>query len=286
MTRYDSLPPVSPRKQLLAEAVAPADLPWANGPELIRALSAPNMPTLLKGAQLQSVQSATPQFQAWGFPPLLSMSQAVDETTARSVRGDADTASKSDALDTVSLSAQSRNVMLDETPSTIGVSELLPLAALETLSLSAQSAQSTDVMPTTVPSRNVHSQILPLAGLDIVDAPAQATDAMPAKMHSRNMHSELLPFAALDTIAVPAQATNSMPAWIPSNTVHHELSQHADELDSVAPLLDDSQTNSFQLPPGVVWTQNDSFDDPNSDLQQEFVQNDASSSDVNHIDQC
>ena len=207
------------------------------------------MPTLLKDAQLRSVQSATPQSQAWGLFPLLSMSSAVDETTARSVLGDAETASKSAALDTVSLSAQSRGVMPDETPSTNGVSELLPLAALEAPSLSAQT-----------------------------------TDVMPSQMPSRNVHIEQVPFAAKDTFGVPAQATDNMPAWMPSSTVHDELSQHADELDSAAPLLDDSQPNSFQLPPGVVWTQNDSFDHPNSDLQQEIVQNNASGSDVNHTD--
>lgn len=279
MTRYDSLPPVSPRKQLLTEAVASADLPGANRPGPIRALSAPNMPTLLKGAQLQSVLSATPQSQAWGSTPLVSTSQA---TTARSVHSDADNASQSPAVDTVSLSAQSRDVTLDETPRTNWLSELSPLAALET---AGWSAQVTDVMPSETHSRTVHSEVIPFAGLDAVDAPAQATSVMPAEMPSRNVHSQLLPFAAaLDTVGVPAEAKDIMPPWMPSNIVHPELSQHADELDSAAPLLDDSQPSSFQLPPGLLWTQNDSFDDPDSDLQQEFVQNVASSNNVNHTD--
>lgn len=276
MIRYDSLPPVSPRKQLLSEAVASPDLPGADGLGPIRALSAPNMPTLLKDAQLQSVLSATPQSQAWGSTLLGSTSKA---TTARSVLSDADSASQSAAVDTVSLPAQSRDVMLGETPSTNWLSELSPLAASETAGLSVR---ATDVMPSEMHSRTVHSEVLPFAGLDTVNAPAQATDAMPAERPSRNVHSQLLPIAALDTVGIPAEATDIMPPWMLSNTVHPDLLQHADELDSAAPLLDDSQPSSFQLPPGLLWTQNDSFDDPDSDLQQDFVQNGASS--VSHTD--
>ncbi len=92
MTRYDSLPSVS-RKQLFPEAAKPADLPKAEGPVLIRVVSEPNMPTLLKGAQLQSAQSATPQAWAWGLTPLFSTSPSVHDTTAESAYGDADATS-------------------------------------------------------------------------------------------------------------------------------------------------------------------------------------------------
>ena len=281
VTRYDSLPPVSPKKQLFAEAVASADLIGANVRGPIRALSAPNMPMpmLLNGAQLQPLQSATPQLQAWGLTPLVSRFQSIDKTSATSGFGDADAASAPPALDTVSLPAQAADVIPIELASTNGSSGLH--AAPDT---GYSSAQSTDVVPSEMPRKNVHSGVLPLVGLEAVGAPAQSPDVMPAKIASDSMPSELLPLVALDTMGVSAQATGVMPAGLPSSTVHHELLQHADELDSSAPLLDDSQPSSFQLPPGLVWTKNDSFDDPNSDLQPEIPQNGASSSDVNHTD--
>ena len=186
VTRYDSLPPVS-RKELLLEAVAPAESPAANGSTLIRALSVPHMPTPLTAAQLQSAQSATPQSQAWGLARSFSTPLSVDEKTARSALNDADTASPHAALDTVGMAAQ-----------------------------------STDVI----------------------------------------------------TIA---RSSRSMPS---------ELPQHADELSGTsadtAPLLGAFDPASFKLPPGLVWTQNDSFDEPGSVLQAETVQIGASNSDYNH----
>ena len=278
VTRYDSLPPRSPRTQLFAEAVVSADLPWADGLGPIRALSAPNMPTLLNDVKLQklqslqSAQSATPQSLAWGLTPFVNGFQAVDKTNVISGFGSPDAASAPPALDTVSLPVQAADVMPTRSPSIHGFSD--PGAAHK-LNLSAQSP---DIAPTEMPRGNVHSGVLPLVGHESVDMPAQSPDVMPAENPSSSMHSELLPGVALDTIGVSAQATDIMPARMPSNLVHHELSQQTDELDSTAPLLDDFQPSSFQLPPGLVWTQNDSFDDPNSDLQPEILQNNASRS--------
>lgn len=335
MTRYDSLPSNISKKQLFAEEVVSADLPGADG-MTIRAVSVPNMPTLRNRLQLQAVQSATSQSQAWGRTPLLSTSQAVDETTAL---GAAAIASLPASLDTVRMSAQSTGVMPSDITSSTGFTELLPFAALDASGLSAQpidvmpfempsstgftqllpvaaldtsglSAQPTDVMPFETPSRNVHSE---LAAQDTAAVPAQSTDLL-VEMPSRNVHSELLSLAALNTAGMPAQSTDTlvqMPssgfpsklspitaldtagtsnvstdilsAEMPRTQVHNELSQQADELSGAAPLLDDSQPSSFQLPPGLVWTQNDSFDDPSSGLQPEVFHTGASH-DVNHTD--
>lgn len=301
MTRYDSLPPIPVKKQLFAEAVVSADLPDADGVGAIRALSVPNMPMLRNRLQLQAVQSATPQLQAWDRNPLPSTSQAVDELT---VHGNAAIASPPAALKTVSMSAQSTGVMPSDIPSSIGFTDLLPVAAVDTDGLSAQ---PTDVTPLELPSRNVHSE---LAALDSVGVPAQSTDML-VEMPSRNVHSELLsldtagmpaessgmlvqmpsselhsnlsPVAALDTAGMSNMSTDAMSAEIPKTQVHSELSQPADELSGAAPLLGDSQPSSFQLPPGLVWTQNDSFDDPSSALQPEVFHTGAST-DVNHTD--
>lgn len=123
-TRYDSLPSVS-RKQLLPEAAKPADLPEAQRSPLIRVASEPNMPTLLNGAQLQSVPSPTPQSPAWawGLTPLFSTSP-LHETTARSADSDAVTTFPFAASDTVSLPAQSAASIPSETSKTDMHSEL------------------------------------------------------------------------------------------------------------------------------------------------------------------
>lgn len=106
LTRYDSLPSVSRKQLLLPEAAKPAVLPDAEGPLLIRVVSEPNMPTLLKGAQLQSSPSGTPQSWAWGLTPLYSSPPAVDENAATSAFGGPDSTSPVAAFNPVDMPGQ------------------------------------------------------------------------------------------------------------------------------------------------------------------------------------
>lgn len=114
LTRYDSLPSVSRKQLLLPEATKPAGLSEAEGPLLIRVVSEPNMPTLLKGVQLPSSPLGMPQSWAWGLTPLYSTTPAADENAARSAFGGADCTSPVAAFNSVDMPGQTAaNVPLE-----------------------------------------------------------------------------------------------------------------------------------------------------------------------------